>query len=232
MNRPSKALAWAVHGQVLFEQAAAGLDDVGGPSRLPGWTRGHVITHVTRNADGLVRLLTWARTGIETPMYASLEARAADIDAGAGRALAEQLVDLRTTGAAFAAAADKLSPAHWEATVRSRHGPVPASTIPWLRVREVWLHLVDLNVGVELDVLPDDIATALVRDVASWMTTRVSTRVEMQISGGEPVAFGPTTKAPVPVSGPVQELVGWLTGRSHGGRLIAPEGLPELPRWL
>ena len=28
-------------------------DDVRAPSLLPGWTRGHVITHVARNADAL-----------------------------------------------------------------------------------------------------------------------------------------------------------------------------------
>src|SRR5215472_17296509 len=30
------------------------------PSLLPGWTRGHVLTHVARNADGLGNLLRWA----------------------------------------------------------------------------------------------------------------------------------------------------------------------------
>ena len=49
-----------------------GLDDAAlrQPSRLPGWTRAHVLTHIARNADGLVNLVTWARTGEETPMYA------------------------------------------------------------------------------------------------------------------------------------------------------------------
>ena len=40
------------------------------PSLLPGWTRGHVLTHIARNADGLVNLMRWARTGTKTPMYA------------------------------------------------------------------------------------------------------------------------------------------------------------------
>ena len=53
-------------------QATAGLiDDVDRltdagarePSLLPGWTRGHVLTHLARNAEGGVRLLAWARTG-------------------------------------------------------------------------------------------------------------------------------------------------------------------------
>ena len=232
MSRPDIALAWAVAGQVRFEQAVAGCGDLRAPSRLPGWTRGHVVTHVARNADGLVRLLTWARTGIETPMYPSTQARAADIEAGAGRPLAEQLADVRSTGAAFAAAAQQLSTQHWEATVRTRRGPVRACIVAWMRVREVWLHLVDLDAGAQLDVLPEDIATELVRDVAGWMHTRVPVRIEMQLPGGERVGFGPEGSAPVPVSGSPQELAGWLTGRCPGDRLTAPADLPELPSWI
>ena len=37
------------------------------PSRLPGWSRGHVLTHIARNADGLANLLRWARTGAGDP---------------------------------------------------------------------------------------------------------------------------------------------------------------------
>jgi maleylpyruvate isomerase len=232
VSRPDTELAWVGAGQELFEQAVAGCSDLRGPSRLPGWTRGHVVTHVARNAEALVRLLTWARTGIETPMYPSIQARAADIEAGAGRALAEQLDDVRSTAAAFAAAAKELTAQHWKATVHHRRGPVPASTVPWMRVREVWLHLIDLDAGAGLDVLPEDIATELVRDVAGWMHTRVPTRIEIPVPSGEPVTFGPRTGTPVRVSGPVPELAGWLTGRSRGDRLIAPDGLPELPGWI
>src|SRR3982751_334442 len=75
---------------------ARGLDGaaVAAPSILPGWTRGHVLSHVARNADSCVNLLTWARTGVETPQYASAAHRAADVAAGAGRPVAEQLADI------------------------------------------------------------------------------------------------------------------------------------------
>jgi maleylpyruvate isomerase len=232
VSPPDTTLAWATDGQARFERTVAECSDLRGPSRLPGWTRGHVVTHIARNAEGLVRLLHWARTGIETPMYPSVEARAAEIEAGAGRPLDEQLDDVRNTGAAFAAATKELSAQHWEATVRTRHGPIPAATIPWARVREVWLHLVDLNAGATIDVLPEDIATALVHDVAGWMGTRVPTRIELGIAGSEAVIFGPETSAPVSVCGSVQELAGWLTGRCQGDRLVAPAGLPDLPRWI
>src|SRR5213080_825186 len=75
------------------------------PSLLAGWSRGHVLTHIARNADGLVNLLRWARTGTQTPMYASAESRAADIEAGAGRPAADLAADVRESAAALAAQA-------------------------------------------------------------------------------------------------------------------------------
>jgi maleylpyruvate isomerase len=240
VSRPDRELSWVADGQALFEQTVMRLDDLRGPSRLPGWTRGHVVTHVARNAEGLGRLLTWARTGIETPMYSSVEAREAEIQAGAGRAQAEQLDDLRRTAAVFAATAGELSPNQWDATVATRHGPMAAARVPWARVRELWLHLVDLDADMGIDVMPEDIATVLVREVAVWMHTRVPAGIQLQLPDGELVAFGPEATAakavtgPVtgPVSGPVQQLAGWLTGRAHGRALTAPGGLPELPPWI
>src|ERR1041385_6710494 len=107
MSRPDRELSWVAEGQAQFEQAVMELDDLTGPSRLPGWTRGHVVTHVARNAEALTRLLAWARTGIEPPMYPSAQARDADIEAGAARPQPAQLDDLRRAGAAFAAAAQE-----------------------------------------------------------------------------------------------------------------------------
>ena len=48
------------------------------PSLLPGWSRGHVVTHLARNADGLCRLLHGAETDQPKYMYASRER---DVDA-------------------------------------------------------------------------------------------------------------------------------------------------------
>lgn len=232
MSRPDVELAWVANGQVLLEQAVAGLDDLCAPSRLPGWTRGHVVTHVARNAEGLTRLLSWAQTGVETPMYPSRQAREADIEAGAGRPLAEQLEDLHRTGAAFAARAAQLSARQWRAVVRNMSNPpCPASQVVWMRVREVWLHLVDLDAGAELDALPEDVAAALVRDVAGELGPRMPVPVTVQIPGGEQIHVGPPDGSPVAVSGSVQELAGWLTGRCAGTGLTAPAGLPEPPPW-
>ena len=87
---------------------------VAGPSRLPGWTRGHVLTHLARNADGFANLLTWARTGNETPMYPSEAARARGIEEGAARPAAQITADLQESAAALAAAAQDLPARAWE----------------------------------------------------------------------------------------------------------------------
>jgi maleylpyruvate isomerase len=67
--------------------------DIGQPSLLPRWSRGHVLSHLARNAEALRNLLTWARTGTDIPAYASAQARDDGINAGAGRGVAQQLAD-------------------------------------------------------------------------------------------------------------------------------------------
>src|SRR5690348_12025161 len=135
-------------------RTAATLDEtaIAEPSLLPGWTRGHVLSHLARNADALVNLLTWARTGTEKRMYASRAERDDGIEAGAGRTLPEQLADLTAAGQRFAAAAAAVPPDRREFTVLSGQGrEIPASEVPWLRAREVWLHLADLDAGPGID---------------------------------------------------------------------------------
>lgn len=48
---------------VLLRDTISVTDDQwrGGPSRLPGWSRGHVATHLARNADAFTRLVNGVR---------------------------------------------------------------------------------------------------------------------------------------------------------------------------
>jgi maleylpyruvate isomerase len=224
-------LDWAEDGQRRLERAAATLtaDAVAEPSALPDWTRGHVLTHLARNADALVNLLTWAATGIPAPMYDSPGQRGADIEAGAGRPLTEQLADLTSSAERFVKAARSLGGDAWSAMVTSAQGrDIPASEVPWLRVREVWIHLADLRVGIGMEVLPPELAWALVEDVADWMTSRVDPAfgAELTARGHGTVVLGPAARR-ARISGPPHALAAWLTGRDGGaGRF------PELPRWL
>src|SRR3569833_847956 len=77
-----ETLSWWEDGERHLATAVGRLvdEDLARPSLLPGWDRAHVLAHVANNADALINLLTWARTGVETPMYASQEARDAGIE--------------------------------------------------------------------------------------------------------------------------------------------------------
>ncbi|MDX3129747.1 maleylpyruvate isomerase family mycothiol-dependent enzyme [Streptomyces europaeiscabiei] len=231
-----RSRAWAETGQLALQQAVDALpaDAVTEPSALPGWTRGHLLTHLARNADALVNLLTWARTGIRTPMYSSPDQRATDIEAGAGRSLGEQQADIRESATRFREAAEALSADAWSATVVSAQGrEIPASEVPWLRAREVWIHLVDLHVGVGMDALPPDFAWALAGDVAGWMSARLAPGVgaELSADGHNTLVLG--TPAPgAAVGGPPYAVAAWLTGRGGTEELHVTGELPDIPRWL
>lgn len=220
-------------------RAAETLDDgaVAGPSLLPGWTRGHVLTHVARNADSYVNLLTWARTGVRTPGYASAEAREAGIQEGAARPLAEQLEDLRTACARLADTAEAMPADAWGAIIERTGGrKAPAATCVWGRLREVEVHHVDLDAGYRPSDWPDAFSQHLLREVvadlgaASGVTPLVLRPTELE----HDLTIGATDKDTTVVAGPAFELAAWLAGRSYGVDLTTtPEGpLPTPPAWI
>ena len=221
--------------------AAAALDDAAmrAPSRLPGWSRGHVLTHLARNADGLANLLRWARTGTETPMYASAQARDADIEAGAGRPAAELTADLAASAAPFAAQAADLPGDAWTAQVRLLRGPaLPARRVPAIRLFELEIHHVDLGTGYGPGDWPADFVAASLPWVAGVFAEREDTPVcrlhpdgrdtWLTIGAGEPAA------APAGVHGPPADLLAWLLSRGDGtGLRVSGDDhtLPVLPAW-
>ncbi|MFJ4962030.1 mycothiol-dependent maleylpyruvate isomerase [Streptomyces sp. ADI96-02] len=195
------------------------------PSRLPGWSRGHVLAHLSRNADALGNVLR----GL--PMYASSETRDADIAAGAPRPPAEQLADLRRSGDGFLAVAAR--PADWSRTVTLRNGVTDsASRVPFRRRIEVELHHVDLDVGYELEDLPAEFTE---REIAV-LTERFHRHPDVPATavadeeGRTWTTGGGAEGAPVAVRGPAADLLGWLCGRRDGSALAVTGGpLPALP---
>src|SRR5688572_18847845 len=106
------------------------------PSLLPGWTRGHVCSHVAANADGLTRLLTWARTGVESPQYGPGDARERDIEAGASRSPTEHRDAISSSAEQFARAVADLPPDRWDVEVTWRGGLVSrVRRVLWARLR-------------------------------------------------------------------------------------------------
>ncbi|MGV9611868.1 maleylpyruvate isomerase family mycothiol-dependent enzyme [Nocardia xishanensis] len=207
--------------------------DVIEPSPLPGWTRGHVLAHLARNADSLVNLLIWARTGIETPQYASPFLREFDIDAGAARPVAEQLRDIEAAANRWSALASTASTENWTATVRTRAGrAIPAAEVPWMRLQEVEIHHVDLAASyTPADWPASFVARALPRVAADLAKTLDPATPPFDIQATD-LDFTTTLTPCAPahtVLGPAHSLLAWLIGRSPGRDLSGP--LPTLPAW-
>ena len=221
-----------------LDHVVAGLDEdtIHQPSGLPGWSRAHVVSHLARNADGLVNLLTWARTGVEHPMYASAADRDADIEEGAGRLAQVLIEDLRAACDRFVVATTRLPELAWSASVTARlPTPFPAANIPSMRLHEVWVHLVDLDAGVTFADVPGDhlehlVAEAVTRHINRPDGKRVRLTVELPgdrervwdlVNGRDDDRHD--------VSGSAADAVAWLTGRSDGSGLRGD--VPVLPAW-
>jgi maleylpyruvate isomerase len=207
--------------------------DVRAPSPLPGWTRGHVLTHLARNAEGGTRLLDWARTGVPSYEYESVAARAAAIEQGADRPAAVLVADVRSSADGFFAAADGMPAQAWQRTVRWTTGhEADAALIMPMRLGEVLIHHVDLDTGYR----PQDWPAAFVSDYLDRAVTalrnhpELAFRMEATDTGRVHEAGEMNPAAPV-IAGPEYALLAWLLGRSDGGEL-AREGdgpLPEVP---
>lgn len=200
MRALDDSLLWAHEGTKLF------LDVVtyDGPSALPGWSRRHLAAHVAANAEALGNLVSWATTGIPTPMYPSADARAAGIQRGLALTPGELDAWLRRSAATLASRLRRMTPDQWSAEVVTAQGrTVTADEIPWLRAREVCVHAVDLDLGVTFADLPETFLEALCAEVVAWR-------------GDTP-----------DVEGALAERAAWLTGRPH-----SLEGAPALGPWL
>lgn len=119
------------------------------PSLLPGWTVGHVLTHLARNADSHVRLLEAAARGEVADQYAGGDSqRAADIEAGAGRPAAELVADVTEAAARLERTWDATPEEVWRTGEgRVSTGVWALAELPFRRWREVEIHHVDLDLG-------------------------------------------------------------------------------------
>jgi maleylpyruvate isomerase len=205
-------------------------EDVRAPSLLPGWSRGHVITHLARNADALANVLSGPSAGETRPMYESNDTRDADIEAGAGRSAAELRDDSLAATDRWRRAAEQLHAEHLEAPgCRTPGGRTwPVRRVGMMRRTEVEVHHADLGIGYSAADWPSDFVAALMkrrrRELAedglpfSWRATDTGDTW----SSGD----GPT------VEGTAADLAWWLLGRGSGERLTSSSGsLPEIGSW-
>ncbi|MDJ0412999.1 maleylpyruvate isomerase family mycothiol-dependent enzyme [Rhodococcus opacus] len=231
----AERLLIARRGTAYFAQRLAELTDeqLSEPTGLAGWSRRHLLAHVGYNAAALCRLLDWAATGVQTPMYASPEQRGREIAEGATLSAAALRNLFDHTVARLDEKWRNLPASAWEAQVRTAQGRlVPVSETAWMRTREVWIHAVDLGNGGRFGDFPDVVLESLLTDIVGmWQRKDLGTRLILAVDGGEPVAVQPDSPPAEKVSGPLAAVVRWAAGRGTVGVNIDGE-VEEPPRWL
>jgi maleylpyruvate isomerase len=226
-------------GTTLFSEGLEGLEeqDHDRPTLLEDWNLAQLVAHVNSNARALVNLTNWARTGVESPMYESNDKRARDIDEGAKRSLEFLIEAFHASSTEFSEAIRSLSPEQLDFMVLSARGrEIPVSEAVWIRIREIWIHAVDLGVGIGFSRFPTSLLDALMEDVTHSFSVRENPPpVELtatDVSNSWKTARSGTT---VIVEGRESDLLAWLVGRSRGEGLKFGPGdgePPVLPPWL
>lgn len=205
--------ARAAHRRLLAD--LDGLDDATArrPSRLPGWTVGHVLTHLARNADSHARVLAGVARGEEPERYPGGRAqRDGEIDAGAGRPAAALVADVRTSAGRLEEHWATLAPEAWDGAGWSAGRREPARRLPWLRWREVEIHHHDLGLGFDLEQWSDEyVRRELAEAAMAWRARH---------------AMGLTGLPAAALALPPRHRLAWLVGR------LELDGLEPVPQWF
>lgn len=239
------ALAATAAHQRMWESASRMTDDsYRAPSLLPGWSRGHVLAHWARNADGQTRMLQAAMRGEVAAQYPGGDAqRAADIATGAARPAPLILQDVRAAIDRVEDTWRRMPPEAWSRPTGARIGQRPAWMSVWARWRETEFHHVDLDVGYAHDCWPSEFVSLMLPRVVPTLDTRLpgktTVRVETDnkqwVQASTPAA---ATDDPVIVRGAASAVLNWLSGRPvpasadlTSSRSGQPCPLPQLSPW-
>jgi len=213
MNELDRDIAGAVRAHVAVVAALRDLSDdqVRRPSVLPGWTVGHVATHIARNAEGHMRMLEAARRGEVGAMYpGGQEQRTNDIQAGSGRTAQELAADVSATAGAIEAVWAGMPGGAWSGRGDMVGGEVVMRDLPFIRWREVAVHHSDLDLGYTwADWDPEYVRLELARLTMQW-----ASRKPMGMTALPPEALAVTP----------HQRVAWLLGRADIEGL-APAGI-------
>jgi maleylpyruvate isomerase len=204
---PADRIARVAESQRRFDQAIASVTDAVArrPSLLPGWTGGHVLTHVARNADSHTRRTEAAVRHEMVDQYpGGYEGREAEIDAGAGRSASELIDDVRSSAAAMHAAWLAAPESAWANVTRDVGGRErPLADLVLRRWQELDVHLVDLDIGVTHRDWSDAF-------VSEWLP-------RLRAYHGD--------RAETPADLDERDELAWLYGR------LKRDDLPVLPSW-
>jgi maleylpyruvate isomerase len=235
------ALLQARRGTAFFARKLNELSDaeLDGPSLLPGWTRRHITAHIGYNARAIARLVEWAATGVETPMYASTQVRDHEIEFGATLSPIA-LRNLFDHSAVHLNVEWRDLPAEaWHHKVKTAQGRiVPAEETVWMRTREVWMHAVDLANGASFADIPAPVLERLLADITgAWHTRGTDKDLVVKVTDRGLTSGDTASETATVVTGPLAAVVEWASGRGNSGvTATGPDAstaeLPVPPKWI
>lgn len=214
---------------------AAGLSDADAraATELPGWTRGHVLAHITAVLNGMSRQVEYAKRGERIELYdGGASGRNQAIEMAAGHSAAEHSRDIDAALERALTAFGSLDDAGWQLPISYRDGVARDGALAlW---RELVIHLADLGVGRG----PETWSQEFCRYLFTFLEARVpaDTRLKLLPLGLAPFSLGSGVKS-VSISGMITDIAAWLAGRTPTMGTLRAEAaadsvaLPTLLPW-
>jgi maleylpyruvate isomerase len=206
------------HARLLDSLVGLGDDAVRRPSRLDGWTVGHVLTHIARNADGIAGMFLAANQGQIGDQYpGGLDQRTDDIEGGAGRSADEMVTDIRSTTARLEQLwADTTDQAWATGEGRTVRGVMSLPEIVFRRWREVEVHHADLGLDFAWRDWSDDYVDLELDHAANGLAPRLPDDIAIRLEPTDAIGCWIIETVPqerLVLEAPRHELLAWLLGR-------------------
>lgn len=186
-------------------------EDIKAPSELPGWTRGHVLAHISGIANAMARQLEFAARGETIELYdGGYEGRTRAIEMAAGHTPAEHRADVDAALDRALRAFEALDDAGWQTPISFRGGVVfDGGLALW---RELVIHATDLGTGRG----PETWSRPFCENLFDFLAARVpeGQRFVLQPLGLPSVAMGTPGGRSTEINGMLTDIAAWLAGRT------------------
>ncbi|TCC60476.1 maleylpyruvate isomerase family mycothiol-dependent enzyme [Kribbella pittospori] len=195
-----------------------------GASVLPGWSRGHVITHIANFSEAMTRQVDEALLGRLVEFYdGGRPARDAAIEAGAHRPAAELKSHLAAATTALLATWDKVGPDDWQRPITHRESNIAAAVnTTW---RELTIHTTDLNLGPTPATWPP----AFCLHLLNFLRPRTPEGIHLTLQPTDAPTWENGTGTPITLTGTLPALTAWYAGRTPPTPIHGT--LPDLLPW-
>ncbi|MFN0074229.1 MAG: maleylpyruvate isomerase N-terminal domain-containing protein [Chloroflexota bacterium] len=189
-------------------------------SLLDGWTVGHVLNHLARNAESHTGVFHAAAEGRIRAQYpGGPDERVQLIETGADNPADVLIEALRKANSQLELAWANTSDEHWASGLGLRtYGAASLAEFVFLRWREVEIHGIDLGIadigGPTWESVSDDYVNFETEMSGRGLPSRLPPGVAVHIvPDGLPSYVAGLSFTPLQVRGSAREILRWLTGR-------------------